>query len=193
MCGLLATAHGWAAMHRLMWLTTPRTTLQSQQCPTRGVETTFGVSSVRGRWSLCPKSRLTCHPDIDTTNTIMQTWRSNATQGWALGLLSDSNIQPWDSDDVGMEVCWYGSMTSGVSIQAAADTNNASDLAYRLVYSSDETTFQTMTFHGDTQLWEPEQTLPGVDGRSSPACSNFGSGSVDYLMLMDPDNSVNVY
>jgi hypothetical protein len=136
---------------------------------------------------------LTFSPDIDDTNIIREVWAGNYTEGWALGPLSDMSISPMDDDQVGMVACWYGPTSSKEYAEGFATTTDASQLAIRLVYATNATTFQQLSYSGSTQLWTPEQTLPNLNGHASPACCNRGEGTVDYLMLVDLHKHINVY
>lgn len=98
-----------------------------------------------------------------------------------------------DDDRVGMVACWYGPTAPEKYAEGFATTTNASQLAIRLVYAKDATTFQEMNYRGDTQVWTPGQTLPDLNGHATPACYNRGQGTVDYLMVVDLQNSINVY
>ena len=137
--------------------------------------------------------RLTFALDIDNTNIIREVWAGNNTQGWALGPLSDMSISPMDDDQVGMVACWYGPTSPDEYAEGYATTTDASRLAIRLVYAKDATTFQQMSYQGSTQLWTSEQTIPNLNGHATPACYNRGQGTVDYLMVVDLHNTINVY
>ncbi|KAF7198415.1 hypothetical protein HII31_00154 [Pseudocercospora fuligena] len=131
---------------------------------------------------------------IDNTGVLRGTWNSNNTQGWALDPLSELQISPLDDDRVGMTACWYGSETVGsASTQGLSTTLNSSDLAIRLMYAENETSFQEIVYHGDTQQWVKQQTLSNLNGHASPACNNREPGSVDYMMFLDLNNAVNIY
>ena len=137
--------------------------------------------------------RLTFGLDVDNTNIIREVWAGNNTQGWALGPLSNMNISPMDDDHVGMVACWYGPTSADEYAEGFATTSDSSLLAIRLVYASDATTFKQLTYHGDNQIWTPEQTLPNLNGHASPTCYNRGEGTVDYMMFVDLQNKINVY
>lgn len=103
------------------------------------------------------------------------------------------SISPLDDDQVGLVACWYGPTTANEYAEGYATTTDASQLAIRLVYAKDETTFQQMSYQGSTQVWTSEQTLPNLNGHATPACYNRGQGTVDYLMVVDLQNMINVY
>ncbi|KAJ9615153.1 hypothetical protein H2200_001227 [Cladophialophora chaetospira] len=132
---------------------------------------------------------------VDVTNVIREVWGANNTQGVELGYLNSYNISPMDDDQIGMVVCWDGPTTESTYANGYGQIGDAaaSLLSWRLVYASNETTFQQMTYHGDTQLYTSEQTLPNLNGHAAPACHNQGSGSVLYLMALDLQSQINVY
>lgn len=179
----------------MSWLLTQRTTLPSRQYLMFGTVTASGASSV------CPtvttsgyeSSGLPLDSDIDNTNIIQEVWASNYTQGWALGPLSAMNISPMDDDQVGMVACWHGPTSPDEYAEGYATTTDASQLAIRLVYATDATTFQELSYQGSTQLWTSEQTLSNLNGHTTPACYNRGQGTVDYLMVADLHKKINVY
>ena len=61
------------------------------------------------------------------------------------------------------------------------------------MYAKDETTFQEITFNGETQTWSVGETVSNMNGHATPACNNWEQGTVDYLMMVDLHNTVNVY
>ncbi|KAJ9616634.1 hypothetical protein H2200_000353 [Cladophialophora chaetospira] len=130
---------------------------------------------------------------IDNTNLIKEIWAGNNTQGWALGPLSDMSISAMDDDHVGMVACWEGPTSPKEYAEGYATTTDSSLLAIRLVYAQDATTFQQLRYTGDTQDWVPEQTLPNLNGHASPACYNRDEGTVDYMMVVNLQNEINVY
>ena len=103
------------------------------------------------------------------------------------------NISPMDENQVGMVACWYGPTSPDEYAEGFATTTDSSRLAIRLVYAKDATTFEQLSYHGDTQLWTSEQTLSNLNGHATPACYNRGEGTVDYLMLVDLLGTINVY
>ena len=103
------------------------------------------------------------------------------------------SISPLDDRQVGMAACWYGPTSPDEYAEGYATTTDSSQLAIRLVYAKDATTFEQMSYRGDTQIWTSEQTLPNLNGHAAPACYNRGEGTVDYLMVVDLQNAINFY
>ena len=109
---------------------------------------------------------------------------------WTLGPLNDQNVSPLNDDKVGMMACWAGT-TSGN--EGKAEASNSQDLVIRLAYAEDATTFKLLSYTGLTQQYNTEQTLSKLNGRAKPACYNWAPGTVDYMMFVDLQNSVEVY
>ena len=137
--------------------------------------------------------RLTFDLDVDNTNIIREVWSGNNTQGWATGPLSYMSVSPMDDDQVGMVACWNGPTSPEKYAEGYATTTDASLLAIRLVYAKDETTFEQLSYRGDTQIWTSEQSLPNLNGHATPTCYNRGQGTVDYLLAVDLHSEINIY
>ena len=110
-----------------------------------------------------------------------------------LGPLSSLNLQAFDDDHVGMVTCWTGPTTGEEEYQGNPKIHSASNVTWRIAYAEDANTFKTWTYGWDTQTYTEEQTLPNLNGRSTPACNNRQNGTVDYMMFMDLHNTANVY
>lgn len=98
-----------------------------------------------------------------------------------------------NSDQVGMVACWYGPTKGDEYSPGHSVSGNADDLLIRMVYAQDATTFQQISYRGDTQVWTTEQSFSNLNGAATPACYNEAPGTVDYMMFVDMDDSVNVY
>jgi hypothetical protein len=103
------------------------------------------------------------------------------------------DISPMNDVQTGMRACWYGPTVDGKHNIGSASTTDAHDLAIRVIYAADETTFHEMSYRGDTQVFTVEEPLPNLNAHATPACYSQRPGTIDYLMLVDLQDRVIVY
>lgn len=126
--------------------------------------------------------------DVNKENTLRQKHIDNVTYTWNDGPLNDLNIEVFDSDRVGLAVCFYEGPIENANLE---DTEPESGI--RLWIATDETTFDQYAWRAGLPQWVWEETLHELNGHAAPGCFGWGSGTTTYTMFVDVDDNIQLY
>jgi len=137
---------------------------------------------------------------VDVNNTLRQKSNSNTTNVWVEGPISKQNFKVYDSDQVGMQACWYGSDYGDsdyahTPLPSSGDASNASitnfqEVGMHMWYASDNQTFQQLGWRAGDSQWAYQGGWPNKNGHAGVGCYSWGPGTTTYVMMVNLDNTV---
>ncbi|KAK4502250.1 hypothetical protein PRZ48_005675 [Zasmidium cellare] len=136
---------------------------------------------------------------IDQNSTIRQRSNGNASNVWVDGPISDMNVKVYDADLIGMQACWYGNdygdsdYTHTPLPNEDPKANQNHEVGMHMWYASDNTTFQQLGWREGDDTWEYQANFTGRNGHAGVGCYSWGPGTVTYVMMVNEQNSVEVY
>jgi hypothetical protein len=139
---------------------------------------------------------------INQNNTVKQLIQTNTSDIWQDGPLSDLNLQAFDSPSTGLQACWKGDYygdsdyTKYSNFSGEGNTSTFKGTrAMNIWYASDDSTFQQYTWYSgqDQDIWVPIEPWAGFNGHAGVGCYSWGTGSVQYAMLNNKHNDVEIW
>ena len=127
---------------------------------------------------------------IGKNNTILERINSNNTLVWRDGPLGQLGLLALNDRNVGLQGCWYGDYY-GASTRSG-NTTNAQQIGLHLWYGSASNKIDELTFVYGSNQWVTESPILGYNGHAGIGCYSWGGGSVTYLMLVNPQNQVEI-
>jgi hypothetical protein len=101
------------------------------------------------------------------------------TSTWTDGPLTNLNLLAMQDPNVGMQVCWYGSQELGTQT------------GMHLWYAPDAYTLSEYAWTDSTSQWTHQSTFT-ANGHAGIGCYSWGSGTVNYAMIVGLDNNINI-
>ena len=134
---------------------------------------------------------------IDQNNTVRQVTKSNISEIWQPGPLSNLNLKAMDSPSSGLQACWkgnyYGDSDYTKMPTASGQTNDKpfdKDLGINIWFAVDESTFQQYAWYNGSDAWVPVQRWSGFNAHAGVGCYSWGEGSTTYAMMANKNNDV---
>jgi hypothetical protein len=135
---------------------------------------------------------------IDKNNTVKQVTKSNTTDIWQPGPLSDLKLKAMDSPSSGLQACWKGSyygdsdLAKYFNSSGQTNTQPAKDLlGMNIWFAIDDSTFQQYAWYNGQNTWVPIQRWQGFNGHAGVGCYSWGEGTTTtYAMMANKNNDV---
>jgi hypothetical protein len=123
--------------------------------------------------------------------------KSNTSDIWQPGPLTDLKLKAMDSPSSGLQACWkgnyYGDSDFSKFPTASGQTNTQpfeQRLGMNIWYAVDESTFQQYAWYNGQNVWVPIQRWQGFNGHAGVGCYSWGEGTTTYAMLANKNNDV---
>jgi hypothetical protein len=134
---------------------------------------------------------------IDKNDTVKQLTKTNTTDIWQSGPLSDLKLKAMDSPSTGLQACWkgnyYGDSDFSKFPTASGETNTQpfeQRLGMNIWYAVDESTFQQYAWYNGQNVWVPIQRWQGFNAHAGVGCYSWGEGTTTYAMMANKQNDV---
>ncbi|KAG9752665.1 hypothetical protein KCU73_g6051, partial [Aureobasidium melanogenum] len=129
---------------------------------------------------------------IDKNNQVRERVKSNATSFWEDGALANSGVTVLDSDQVAMQVCWYGNVY-GDSDYPDLPANVSAEIGLHLWYAVDNHTIQQLGWRDGDQDWTFQKNWTGVNPHAGVGCYSWGPGTTTYVMMVNQNDTLQIW
>lgn len=134
---------------------------------------------------------------ISKENLVKQIVKSNTSDIWQPGPLSDMNLKAMDSPSSGLQACWKGNFYGDSDYKkfpTASGQVNQQPFEERkgmnIWFASDESTFEQYTWYNGQKQWVFVQKWQGFNGHAGVGCYSWGEGTTTYAMMTNRNNDV---
>jgi hypothetical protein len=123
--------------------------------------------------------------------------KSNNSDIWQPGPLSDLKLKAMDSPTSGLQACWKGNyygdsdFTQFPTLNGLPNTQPFDErLGMNIWYAVDETTFEQYAWYNGQTSWVPIQRWQGFNAHAGVGCYSWGEGTTTYAMMANRANNV---
>ncbi|KAH8732188.1 hypothetical protein GQ44DRAFT_766340 [Phaeosphaeriaceae sp. PMI808] len=135
---------------------------------------------------------------IDKNSTVKQVTKTNTTDIWQPGPLTDLKLKAMDSPSSGLQACWKGNYygdddwTKFPTISGQPNSKPFDDQVkgMNIWFASDDSTFEQYTWYTTQNIWVPVQKWRGFNAHAGVGCYSWGEGTTTYAMMANKDNNV---
>ena len=144
----------------------------------------------------CRRNASTLHAnalaDINKNDIVSERVFDNSTGVWADGLLNNRKMRVPDAKRLGLQACGYsGPIQDSTNNLDSNGTEKSTGM--RIWVASSTTRFEELSWRFGLAEWIWDQSWPDLNGYASPACFDWGKGSVTYVMFVDMQHTVSLY
>lgn len=134
---------------------------------------------------------------IDKNHTVKQLTKTNTTDIWQPGPLTDLKLKAFNNPTVGLQACWkgnyYGDSDFSKFPTASGEINKQpfeERLGMNIWFAIDDSTFQQYAWYNGQDAWVPIQRWQGFNGHAGVGCYSWGEGTTTYAMLANKQNDI---
>jgi hypothetical protein len=132
---------------------------------------------------------------ISQDNKLRQKTKSNATDNWDQGYLSNLNITVYDSPSVGLQACWKGNFYGDSDYTKFPTPNGVPNtipfeerIGMNIWFPIDDSTFQQYAWYNGKNTWVELDKWQGKNTNAGVGCYSWGEGTTTYAMMVNKNN-----